>query len=110
MNKRIDETFYEYADREFDAYIADILYALNTENKEYREIKEQQSKLARDNLKISKFLYDKEIETLTEDELSLLLNILDYEEEIRMLEEKELFYKGGKEAFLFFMKSGIINQ
>lgn len=67
-------------------------------------------KITRENLKISKVLYDKDIEVLTEDELCLLLNVLDYEENMRMLEEKELFYRGGKEAFLFFIKSGIINK
>ena len=39
MNKRIDETFYEYADKEFDKYIADILYTLNTTSEEYKKIK-----------------------------------------------------------------------
>lgn len=110
MNKRIDETFYEYADKEFDKYIADILYTLNTTSEEYKKIKEEQMKITRENPKISKILYDKDIEVLTEDELCLLLNVLDYEENMRMLEEKELFYRGGKEAFLFFIKSGIINK
>ena len=101
MNKRIDETFYEYADKEFDKYIADILYTLNTTSEEYKKIKEEQMKITRENPKISKVLYDKDIEVLTEDELCLLLNVLDYEENMIMLEEKELFYREGKEAFLF---------
>ena len=60
MNKRIDETFYEYADKEFDKYIADILYTLNTTSEEYKKIKEEQMKITRENPKISKVLYDEE--------------------------------------------------
>ena len=67
-------------------------------------------KITRENPKISKVLYDKDIEVLTEDELYLLLNVLEYEENMRMLEEKELFYRGGKEAIKYFLKTGIIKK
>jgi hypothetical protein len=110
MNKKIDESFYEYADNEFEKYIADILYTLNTTSSEYKKYKEEQMKITRENPRISKVLYDKDIEVLTEDELALLLHVLDYEENMRMLEEKELFYKGGKEAYNYFTKCGIINK
>lgn len=110
MNKRIDESFYEYADREFDAYLSDIIYALNSSNEEYRKAKEKQMNITRENPKISKVLYDKDIEILSEDELALLLNVLDYEDDMRMIEEKELFYKGGREAIKFFLKTGIIKK
>ena len=37
MNNSIDDSFYEYADREFDAYLSDIIYALNSSSEEYRK-------------------------------------------------------------------------
>ena len=90
--------------------IANLIGFYSTYSEEYRKAKEKQTQITRENPKISKVLYDKDIEVLSEDELCLVLKVLDYEENMRMLEEKELFYRGGKEAFLFFIKSGIINK
>ena len=45
---------------------------------------------------------------LSIDEINALIEVLDIEDSNRMITEKEIFFSGGKEAYSYFKKTGII--
>lgn len=97
MNYSSDKLFLDFAKAEFDSYLAALLYSLRSSNTEYKKLKEQQEELTNKYPIVAKVLYDKEIQVLTEEQLKILVEVLNIEESIRAMEEKELFYFGGKE-------------
>lgn len=108
MNYSKDELFLDFAKAEFEGYLAGILYSLRDSNREYKRLKEEQKKLANKDKTVVKVLYDKEICALTEEQLQIILKLLDIEESIRMLEEKELFYLGSKEFYNYLKRLKIL--
>ena len=57
---------------------------------------------------VRKVLHDKEVNILSIDEIKALIEVLDIEDSNRMITEKEIFFSGGKEAYSYFKKTGII--
>ncbi len=108
MNYSNDELFLDFAKAEFDGYLAEFLYSLKDSNEEYKRLKEKQKEFASRNKIVVKVLYEKEIQALTEEQVQILLDLLDIEESIRMLEEKELFYLGGKEFYNYLKRLKIL--
>jgi len=108
--ENIEKSFYEYANAEFDHYISTTLYKLQENNEIYRELKEKIKKEIELYPKVELLLYEKEKIILNEEETISLLKVLDMEDSIRMLEEKELFFKGGREIYLYFKKMDLLEK
>lgn len=108
MKYNNDELFCDFAKAEFDNYLAGFLYSLQFSDEKYKKLKEEQKEITNHYPVIAKVLYDNEIEILNEEQIKAMIKVLEIEEEIRMIEEKELFYCGGKEFYHYLKKMKIL--
>lgn len=109
-NKDKDFTFLEeYFDEYFDEFYSDILLRLKEKNTEYNKLIEIQSKILDDFPKIREIIENEAEVSLNEKEVKALSDYLINVDNARKLEERELFFKGGKEAYHLFKKLEIIN-
>ena len=99
----------EYTD-EFYQMIEDIRNYLRNNNKEYIELKKQIHKLMDRNLNIQK-LYDENIleNGLSSEKCRDLSKILVQYDNLEDIVEKEIYFKGGMDAYYYFKKIGVIN-
>ena len=78
-------------------------------NKEYFELITQIEYLKTKYPKVRSFLEDKEIINFSETEKMGLLKILDLQEELSILDLKESFKLGFKEAYIYFRSMNMLN-
>lgn len=109
MTKEVND-FYNYARPEFDGYLGNIVLNLKKNSKQYQDILKEIHDIKDKYPIIEEVLYDREIKALSEDEVKNLLAVIDKEDSLQMMIEKELFFKGGREAYLYFRKMGIIED
>lgn len=109
MTKEVND-FYNYARPEFDGYLGNIVLNLEKNSKQYQDILKDVRDIKDKYPIIEEVLYDREIKALSEDEVKNLLAVIDKEDSLQMMIEKELFFKGGREAYLYFRKMGIIED
>ena len=95
---------------EFYQMIEDIRNYLRNNNKEYIELKKQIHKLMDRNLNIQK-LYDENIleNGLSSEECRDLSKILVLYDNLEDIVEKEIYFKGGMDAYYYFKKIDVIN-
>ena len=99
----------EYTD-EFYQMIEDIRNYLRNNNKEYIELKKQIHKSMYKNLNIQK-LYDENIleNGLSSEECKDLSKIWVLYDNLEDIVEKEIYFKGGMDAYYYFKKIGILD-
>ena len=107
MNNFINEIFFEYSDSELEQYTQKNLNSLKRDAK-YYHLNKEISKIVSENSNLEKYYYDHEEITLSAEELKLLIKILNYEEEKRIIEEKSLYLNGGREMLLYLMNKNIL--
>ena len=82
---------------------------LGKSNKEYKDLQKQYTRILDNNEKIQNILFGDKIEdVLTAGEYDLLYKAIELQERIQMIVEKELYFKGGMDAYYYFRKLGII--
>lgn len=104
----IEKSFFEYASAEFNYYVGRMYYSLQEKDDNYKELKKQLSSELEKYPNVELLLHEKEKVVLSEEEIASLIRILDIEDSIRMLEEKELFFKGGREIYLYLKKMDLL--
>ena len=108
--KRFTSFFEDYND-ELIEHLDGVRTYLQSNNKEYKDLQKQYTKILDNNEKIQNLLFGDKIEdTLTTEEYDLLYKAIELQERIQILVEKELYFKGGMDAFYYFRKLGIIKQ
>lgn len=109
MEKQMNNFFDNYDDC-FYKYVSDIFVNLRKNNKHYQEFSLAESELLNQFPKIRRVIEDEESYDLTKEEVNAFIKVLSLKDSKKMLEEKELFFKGGKEAYYYFTKMGIIKK
>lgn len=72
-------------------------------------MQKQYTRILDNNEKIQNILFGDKIEdVLTAGEYDLLYKAIELQERIQMIVEKELYFKGGMDAYYYFRKLGII--
>lgn len=106
--KRFTSFFEDYND-ELLEHLDGVRIYLQTNNKEYKDLQKKYTMILDNNEKIQNILFGDKIEdTLTTEEYDLLYKAIELQERIQIIVEKELYFKGGMDAYCYFRKLGII--
>lgn len=99
----------EYTD-DFYESIEDIRKYLSQSNKKYKEIKEKIHRIMDRNLNIQKLLDETHLEDgLSTGECKDLSQVIVLHNNLQDILEKEIYFKGGMDAYYYFKKIGVIN-
>lgn len=107
MDNVIHKVFFDYTNEEIEQYTQKILNSLE-KDANYYHLSKKISKIISDNPNLEKYYYDNEDVSLNDNELKLLKEILDYEEDKRIIEEREIFLGGCREMLLYLMNNDIV--
>lgn len=103
------ETFYEEYEDMFEEYLEDIRRNLRNNNEEYIKLHKEFHKILDTNENLVWILEgDIEDRNLSNDECFVLSKLVQIYYDMQTIEEKEIFFLGGKEAYFFFKKLGIL--
>ena len=106
--KRFTSFFEDYND-ELREHLDGGRTFLEKNNKEYKDLQKQYTKILDNNEKIQNILFGDKIEdTLTTKEYDLLYKAIEIQESIQIIVEKELYFKGGMYAYYYFKRLGIL--
>lgn len=102
-------SFYEDYNDELIEHLDGVRTYLERNNKEYKDLQKQYTKILDNNEKIQNILFGNKIdEVLTAEEYNLLYRAIELQERIQIIVEKELYFKGGMDAYYYFRRIGII--
>lgn len=102
-------SFYEDYNDELIEHLDGVRTYLEKNNKEYKDLQKQYTKILDNNEKIQDILFGNKIDDLlTAGEYDLLYKAIELQERIQIIVEKELYFKGGMDAYYYFKKLGII--
>lgn len=109
------KNYYQSNRAEFEFYLDKIIGKLNKkydymedDSINYQVLKEKINTILESDPVIKKVLFDKEKYSLTKEQTAKLIKVLDYQDSMRMLEEKRLFFDGGKEAISYLKLLGLL--
>ena len=96
------ETFYKEYEDMFEEYLDNVRRNLRNNNEEYHKILDENENLI--------WVLEGNIKdrNLSNDECFALSKLVKIHYDIHSIEEKEIFFLGGKEAYFFFKKLGIL--
>ena len=103
------ESFYtEYEDL-FEEYLENIKWNLRNSNKKYSELQKEYHKILDRNENLV-WVLEGEIKdrNLSNTECFELFKLIQIYYNLKEIEEKEIFFSGGKEAYFFFKKIGML--
>lgn len=107
--EKLKQFIEEYTD-DFYESIEDIRQYLSQNNKKYKEIKEKIHKIMDINLNIQKLLDETHLEDgLSAGECKDLSQVIVLYNNLQDILEKEIYFKGGMDAYYYFKKIGVIN-
>ena len=109
MEDTINCFFDNYSDF-FYEYVSSVCVNLKKTNKKYQESCLKESKLLDNFPRIRKIVEDDASCELSKEEVSALIEYLSLRDDKRMLEEKELFFRGSGEAYFYFKRIGIFKD
>ena len=98
----------EYEDS-FDDYLEDVKNVLRRKNKKYIKLRKKFREILEENENLS-WILEGQIENriLTNKECFSLAKLVQLSYEMQTLEEKEIFFSGGKNAYFLFKRIGIL--
>ena len=103
------ETFYKEYEDLFEEYLDNVRRNLKNNNEEYIELQKEYHKILDENENLIWVLEgDFKDRNLSNDECFALSKLVKIHYDIHSIEEKEIFFLGGKEAYFFFKKLGIL--
>lgn len=106
---KFDQPFIEtYFEDYFGEFISDIFVNLKRTNKEYKNILAEKEKLLNQFPNLRKLIEDDQSMALSEEEVSALSKVLCLLDDKKIIQEKELFLRGVREAYYFFKRAKII--
>lgn len=106
---KFDEPFIEtYFENDFSEFVSDIFVNLKKQNKDYKNIIAEKERLLNQFPNLRKLIEDDQSMALSEEEVSALSEVLCLLDDKRIIQEKELFLRGMREAYYFFKRTKII--
>jgi len=103
------ETFYKEYEDMFEEYLDNVRRNLRNNNEEYIELQKEYHKILGENENLIWVLEGNiKDRNLSNDEFFALSKLVKIHYDIHSIEEKEIFFLEGKEAYLFFKKIGIL--
>lgn len=104
------KSFYKEYEDMFEEYLDDIKRILKKKNQKYIESQEKYHKILDENENLVWVLEGQtENRNLSNKECKALSKLVEIYYDMQSIEEKEIFFLGGKEAYFFFKKIGILS-
>jgi len=103
-----DVTFLEEYKCEFEEFISKVSVDLEKTDPDYNTIVKENRKILNDNPKIRDLLEENLAQELTEKECEAIGKYIDNTVELKFKEYQAIFFKGYREAYYHFLKSGLI--
>jgi len=101
-------TFLEEYKSEFEEYVSNVSVELEKVDPEYLEIVKENRKILNDNPKIRDLLEENLAQELSKKECEAIGKYIDNTVDLKFKEYQAVFFKGYKEAYYHFLKSGLI--
>ena len=103
------ESFYKEYEDLFEEYLDNVRRNLKNNNEEYIKLQKEYHKILDENENLIWVLEgDIKDRNLSNDECFALSKLVKIHYDIHSIEEKEIFFLGGKEVYFFFKKLGIL--
>lgn len=107
--KEFEEGFFDSYTDDFSDYFERHRILKLLEKPEYRTINKKICEIKEKHPNVIKFLEDKNILTLTDEDMKAILKIIELQFEIDSIEQKECFKLGFKEAYIYFESMDMLN-
>lgn len=108
--KKVLDSFFNEEDNNFLEYFEKQRDKNLTNREDYKKLNKEIDNLITKYPRVQQFLEDENIEELSHDEMKTILDIIDLQEEIKVLELKEAFKLGEKEVYIFFEEMRMIKR
>ena len=103
------KSFYKEYEDMFEGYLDDVKRILRKKNEKYIKLQEKYHKILDENENLVWILEgDIKDRNLSNEECLVLSRLVQIYYDMQSIEEKEIFFLGGKEAYFFFKKIGIL--
>ena len=103
------KTFYELQDNELEEQLIKAYNKLTLTNEKYKLLKEEYKNIMNNNYNIACIIGgDIEDRTLSNEECKILFRLTRLYYDMQSIEEKEAFFRGARENYLYLKKLGII--
>lgn len=104
-------SFYDENSDNFYELLDGVRSYLKNNDKEYKELHKQIHKILNNNINLQKLLDDEILEDgLSKEECLSISKILHLYYDLQDIIEKEVYFKGGMDAYYYFCKLGIIRK
>lgn len=95
---------------DFNELISDVKVALRNKNKEYKKLKDKLENIMDNHPNLQMIMEDEAEFNLTKKDCKMLQKLFELHIEIQALEEQEIFFLGGREAYYYFKNIGILKE
>ena len=104
-------SFYDDCKDSFEEHLDGVRIYLQNHNEKYKQIKKEISSIIDTNPNIQQIICNDTIKSdLSIEESRLLSKIITLYSDLQNIVEKEMYFKGGTDAYFYFNKLGIINN
>lgn len=107
--KKVMDSFFNYEGNGFREYFYSRIKDNLANREDYAGIKDKVVKIKNEFSKVTEYLENKKILDMTDDEKDAVLRIIEFEDDLRVMEEMEAFKLGFREAYIFFEEQGMLN-
>jgi len=101
-------TFLEEYKDEFEEFISRVSVELEKTDPEYLKVVKENRKILKDNPKLRDLLEENLAQELTKKECEAIGKYIDNTVDLKFLEYQAIFFRGYREAYYHFLKSGLI--
>ena len=95
---------------DFNELISDVKVALRNKNKEYKKLQEKLENIMDNHPNLQMIMEDDTEFNLTKTDCKMLRKLFELHIEIKAIEEQEIFFLGGREAYYYFKNIGILKE
>lgn len=95
---------------DFNELISDVKVALRNKNKEYKKLQDKLENIMDNHPNLQMIMEDNAELNLTKIDCKMLQKLFELHIEIQALEEQEIFFLGGREAYFYFKNIGILKE
>lgn len=104
------KSFYKEYEDMFEEYLEDVKIMLEQNNKRYKELRKELYKILDENENLVWILEEQtENRSLSNKECKLLAKLVKIYFDMQLIEEKAIFFAGGREAYVYLKNIGILN-
>lgn len=102
-------SFYDDCNSEFEEHLDGVRMYLQNNNREYKQMQKEIDKILNTNENLQRIVCNDEIKNvLSIEESKLLAKVIILYIDMQYIFEKEMYFKGGSDAYFYFKKLGII--